>query len=205
MKIKIYFFGKKNEITDWEIEYLKRIKFRAECEIIALPQAGITEAKKAKEIEGESLLKKLPEKAFLIALDENGKSYDSVQFSGWMKKQIETFQFLLEAEKENINTSDRLSAFMEKEIPPHIISLFQSIITKFSKFEEGISPDTDKKNKEFKLSGLAQWMIYSLITIKNAEIPEEILATPLVKEAWDLTYNFRDLSKKNLFTSLELV
>ena len=91
MKIKIYFFGKKNEITDWEIEYLKRIKFRAECEMIALPQAGITEAKKAKEIEGESLLKKLPEKAFLIALDENGKSYDSVQFSGWMKKQIETF------------------------------------------------------------------------------------------------------------------
>lgn len=91
MKIKIYFFGKKNEITDWEQEYLRRINFRCKCEAIPLNQAGIKDSKVAKEKEAELLLNKISDQSFVIALDEKGKEFDSVNFSKWTKKQLETF------------------------------------------------------------------------------------------------------------------
>jgi len=91
MHIKLYFFGKKNEVSDWEQEYLRRINFRCKCEIIAFNQAGIKEPKKAKEIEGDLFLSKISDQDFVVALDEHGKSFDSVEFSKWTKKQLETF------------------------------------------------------------------------------------------------------------------
>lgn len=92
MKIKIYFFGKKNEITDWESDYLRRMNFRCKCELIAIDQAGIKENKVAKEKEGDAFLGKLKgSNAFVVALDENGQEKDSLKFSQWTKKQLETF------------------------------------------------------------------------------------------------------------------
>lgn len=91
MHIKLYFFGKKNEVTDWELEYLRRINFRCKCEVVAMNQAGIKEVKKAKEIEGDLFMNKISDQDFIIALDENGKSFDSMAFSKWTKKQLETF------------------------------------------------------------------------------------------------------------------
>ncbi len=91
MKIKIYFFGKKQEITSWEQEYLRRINFRCKCELIPLNQAGIKESKIAKEKEGELFLNKISIQSFVVALDENGKTLDSIKFSQWTKKQLETF------------------------------------------------------------------------------------------------------------------
>ncbi len=91
MKIKVYFIRKKNEISDWESEYLKRINFRCSCEIMAINQAGIKEAEKAKSLEAEALLHRIGTNDFLVALDEKGKSLDSIEFSQWTKKQLETF------------------------------------------------------------------------------------------------------------------
>jgi 23S rRNA (pseudouridine1915-N3)-methyltransferase len=91
MKIKIYFFGKKNEITSWEKEYLRRINFRCKCELISLNQARIKDPQTAKEKESKTFLNKISIQQFVIAFDEHGKSLDSIKFSQWTKKQLETF------------------------------------------------------------------------------------------------------------------
>lgn len=88
MKINLFFFGKQNEITEREQELMKRIGFRAKIEVIALPQAGIKDANTAKQKEGESLLKKIEDRDYLIAFDEHGEDMDSPQFSHWLKSQI---------------------------------------------------------------------------------------------------------------------
>lgn len=88
MKLKIYFFGKQNELIDWEQKHLKRIGYRAQIEIIALPQAGITDDQKAKSKEAENLLSKISDRDFMVALDEKGKAFDSVAFSGWLKEKL---------------------------------------------------------------------------------------------------------------------
>lgn len=85
MKIKLYFFGKKNEITSREEELIKRIGFRSSFEIIPLAQAGITESEKAKEKEGELFLSKIEGKDFVVAFDEHGEELDSLQFSAKLK------------------------------------------------------------------------------------------------------------------------
>jgi len=89
MKLKIYFFGKKNEIIDWEQKHLKRIGFRVSVELIALNQAGLSDVQKTKSKESELFLSKISDRDFIIVLDENGKNLDSVQFSSWLKKNLE--------------------------------------------------------------------------------------------------------------------
>lgn len=89
MKIKIYFFGKKTEITDDEKEYLRRINFRCECELIPLSQAGLTDGGRAKKVEAEKLLPKLSDSDYLIAWDERGKSMDSPHFAEFLEGKLE--------------------------------------------------------------------------------------------------------------------
>jgi len=85
MKIKLWFFGKKNEITDFEEEMIKRIGFRCDFEMIPLPQAGINEASVAKKQESDKLLSKISDQDFLVIFDERGKEMDSIEFSKKLK------------------------------------------------------------------------------------------------------------------------
>ena len=89
MKIKLYFFGKSREITEREKELAKRIGFRAKMEIIDISQAGITDVSKAKKEESAKFLKKIDNKSFVIAFDEHGKHFDSVEFSRDLQKNLE--------------------------------------------------------------------------------------------------------------------
>ena len=91
MKLKLYFFGKKNEIMDREQEFLRRIGFRAKIEIIPLSQAGITDSNKAKEKEAISFLNKISDQDFIIAFDEHGQEFDSPDFSKWLKSKLVDF------------------------------------------------------------------------------------------------------------------
>ena len=91
MKIKIYFFGKSREITDWENEYIRRINFRCKFELIPLNQAGIKDSKIAKEKEGDLFLNKISDQSFVVAFDERGEEFDSTVFSKWTKMKLETF------------------------------------------------------------------------------------------------------------------
>jgi len=88
MKIKVYFFGKPNEVTPQEQKHLERISYRAKVELIAFPQAGLKDGAKNKTKEAEALFKKLDNKDFLIVLDERGKSLDSMQFSSQLKAHL---------------------------------------------------------------------------------------------------------------------
>ena len=89
MKIKLYFFGKSREITEREQELIKRIGFRAKMEVIALPQAGITDTAKAKAEEATNFLKRIKTNSFVIAFDEHGEQFDSVEFSRDFQQKLE--------------------------------------------------------------------------------------------------------------------
>lgn len=86
MKIKIYFFGKPREITEWEQKYVQRIGYRASLELLALPQAGLRDELKNKEKEAESLLKKIDPQDYVMVLDERGKNFSSTEFSRQLKQ-----------------------------------------------------------------------------------------------------------------------
>lgn len=88
MKITLFFFGKKNEITPREEELTKRISFRCPIDIVPLPQAGIKEAGKAKKKEAKLLFSKLTNQKYIIVFDEHGQEYDSPAFSQWLKKKL---------------------------------------------------------------------------------------------------------------------
>jgi 23S rRNA (pseudouridine1915-N3)-methyltransferase len=90
MKIKIYYFGKANEISDWEKTHLQRIGFRCAVETIALSQAGLKDKTLNLEKEGQALLKKIDPQDFFIVLDETGKNLDSVQISEKISSAFET-------------------------------------------------------------------------------------------------------------------
>lgn len=85
MKIKLWFFGKKNEITDFEREMARRIGFRADFELLPLPQAGIADASAAKRVEGEKLLNKFNVQDFMVIFDEHGSVLNSGQFASQLK------------------------------------------------------------------------------------------------------------------------
>jgi 23S rRNA (pseudouridine1915-N3)-methyltransferase len=87
MKIKIYFFGKKNEITEREKELIKRIGFRSSIELVTLPQAGVSDSQKTKEKEASFLNKKCIQ-GYRIALDEHGDDMDSIAFSTYLKNKL---------------------------------------------------------------------------------------------------------------------
>ena len=88
MRVRIYFFGKKTEITDAEQEHLRRINFRCKCELIPLPQAGLTDGVKAKKLEADKFLSKIQTGDYLIAWDERGKSMDSHRFATYLETQL---------------------------------------------------------------------------------------------------------------------
>lgn len=88
MRIKFYFFGKKNEITDLEQKLIQRIGFRCSLDIFPLSQAGIKEPEKAKAKEAELFFSKIEDRDFIVALDEHGKEYNSPAFSVWLKNRL---------------------------------------------------------------------------------------------------------------------
>jgi len=65
--------------------YLTRLKPHANVDIVELPEGHGGSAKpdltKTKKVEAESLLKGIPDNAFVIALDETGKELDSPTFA----------------------------------------------------------------------------------------------------------------------------
>lgn len=89
MKIKIYCIGKLKEkyFVDAQKEYLKRLDRFAKLEIIELNDlpipfnASAKEEEILKEKEFDLLLSKIDKSSYVIALDLDGKSYDSVEFS----------------------------------------------------------------------------------------------------------------------------
>jgi len=93
MKIKLLVIGK----TDSEYlkkgieDYTKRLKHYLPFEIVLIPDIrntkSLSEAQQ-KQKEGELILNNASLGDFMVLLDENGKEYSSVNFSGFIEKQM---------------------------------------------------------------------------------------------------------------------
>lgn len=86
MKVNILVVGKnKDEFVNLaEKEYLKRLQSFLTVNLVVIPINKInpkTEIEKAKNLESDKILKRIPERSYVIALDENGKSFTSLDFA----------------------------------------------------------------------------------------------------------------------------
>ena len=96
MKIKIYAIGKiKDFYKSGCDEYIKRLSSYCKIEVIEAKDEPIndnpneSEITKAKDIEGDRVMKLLKPSEYLIGLDLNKKELDSVEFSKYLFKKLE--------------------------------------------------------------------------------------------------------------------
>ena len=97
MKIKVYAIGKiKEDYLKVGInEYLTRIKPYSQIEIVEVKDEPINEnpslkeIEKAKNIEGDRVIKLLKNNEYLIALDLNKKQFKSEEFAAFLMKKLE--------------------------------------------------------------------------------------------------------------------
>ena len=93
MQITILQIGKTKHdfVQEAEAEYLKRLQAWAKVNVITLKEASTdsdsqSARQKAKDQEGERLIERLPDKTFLIVLDEIGKQFTSPDFAKIIEK-----------------------------------------------------------------------------------------------------------------------
>lgn len=86
MKIILLAVGNKmpNWVTTAFNDYQKRFPSEMKLELVEIAPVkrnGKNSDQKSKELEGKLILEALPKKAYLIALDERGKQYTSIELS----------------------------------------------------------------------------------------------------------------------------
>ena len=94
MRINIIQVGKSKHqfVKDGENEYLKRLQAFADLNIITLKEASTDSTSqaakdKSKAEEADLIIKNLPDKSFLIILDEHGKQFTSAKFAEFITQQ----------------------------------------------------------------------------------------------------------------------
>lgn len=127
MKIKIYAIGKIKDFYKAGVdEYIKRIAPYSKIEVVEVKDEPIndnpseSEITKAKNVEGDRIIKLLKPNEYLIGLDLDKKELDSVAFSDYLMKKLEengsTISFVIggsyglsDALKKRVNDSLSLS------------------------------------------------------------------------------------------------
>lgn len=94
MKIQIIEIGatKDSYMKEGVLSYKKRLAPFSKIEIITLKEVSPSKTfpiKKCIEAEGQQILKTLSEDSFIIALDEKGKTFGSVEFSDFLKSKFD--------------------------------------------------------------------------------------------------------------------
>ncbi|MCF6307687.1 MAG: 23S rRNA (pseudouridine(1915)-N(3))-methyltransferase RlmH [Flavobacteriaceae bacterium] len=93
MKIKLLAIGKTDSKHLQQLieEYTKRLGFYVSFNLEIIPDIknskNLSEAQQ-KKAEGDEILKRIDKPDTLILLDENGKTYSSVQFSEYLQKKM---------------------------------------------------------------------------------------------------------------------
>ena len=93
MKIKLLTIGKTDSSPLQQLidEYCKRLGFYIPFSMDTIPDIKNTKnltTKQQKIAEGKELLKKIEKSDAVILLDENGKLYNSIQFSTYLQKKM---------------------------------------------------------------------------------------------------------------------
>ena len=127
MNVKIYAIGKIKDFYKAGVdEYIKRIAPYSKIEVVEVKDEPIndnpseSEITKAKNVEGDRIIKLLKPNEYLIGLDLDKKELDSVAFSGYLMKKLEengsTISFVIggsyglsDALKKRVNDSLSLS------------------------------------------------------------------------------------------------
>lgn len=93
MKIKLIVVGKTDEsyLNEGIKKYIIRLKHYVDFEIITI--ADVKTGKKLntrlqKEMEGKEIIKQFSKSSFVVLLDENGIGYNSVDFSKFIQKRM---------------------------------------------------------------------------------------------------------------------
>tara|TARA_B110001450_G_scaffold248139_1_gene263959 strand:+ start:435 stop:908 length:474 start_codon:yes stop_codon:yes gene_type:complete len=95
MQIKLIAIGKTDDKQLLQLieQYQKRLKHYVKFQLEIIPDIknikNLSE-KQQKDKEGELILKKISATDVLILLDENGKQYSSIEFSGYLQKKMNT-------------------------------------------------------------------------------------------------------------------
>ena len=97
MKIKIYAIGKIKDFYKLGVdEYVKRLSSYCKIEIVEIKDESISEKpsegeiKKAIDVEGKRVLSQVKDNEYIVSLDLNKKEYTSIEFSNFIKKELET-------------------------------------------------------------------------------------------------------------------
>jgi len=95
MKIKLIVIGKTDEpyLKEGITKYISRLKHYIHFELKELPDIKVGKklsTKLQKEAEGKELLKLISKSEFVVLLDENGKEFNSVDFSQFIQKRMNT-------------------------------------------------------------------------------------------------------------------
>ena len=108
--IKIICVGKIKEkyFNDAIAEYIKRINKFTRVEIVELNYMNNGEPEKCINSESLKIIEKIKPKDYVIALDINGKSYDSIEFSKLIKEKQETYQNIVFIIGGSYGLSDKL-------------------------------------------------------------------------------------------------
>ena len=95
MKIKLIVIGKTDEsyLKEGITKYTSRLKHYIDFQLIELPDVKLGKKLNLnlqKEKEGAEILKLISKSDFVVVLDEKGKEYDSVGFSDFIQKRMNT-------------------------------------------------------------------------------------------------------------------
>jgi 23S rRNA (pseudouridine1915-N3)-methyltransferase len=95
MKIRLITVGKTDEpyLKEGVAKYISRLKHYINFEMIELPDVKVGKklnVKLQKESEGKEILKLVTKSDYLVLLDENGKEFNSIDFSKFIQKRMNT-------------------------------------------------------------------------------------------------------------------
>lgn len=123
-KIKIICVGKLKEryLSDFQNEYLKRLKKYAEIQLIEVKDEIIPDKSneaienKVKDKEFENILKYIKNDDYIIALDLYGKEYDSLSFASHMKLVFDTKQNITFIIAGSLGYGSKLNEYVKEKV-----------------------------------------------------------------------------------------
>ncbi len=97
MKIELLMVGKTSfsYLEEGILMYSKRLTHYLTFSMTVIPdQKNVTNinAEQLKKLEGAAILKKIHTDDYLVLLDEQGKSWSSIEFSKWIEKKLQSQQ-----------------------------------------------------------------------------------------------------------------
>ncbi|MDG1476372.1 MAG: 23S rRNA (pseudouridine(1915)-N(3))-methyltransferase RlmH [Vicingaceae bacterium] len=95
MKVTLITIGKTDDtyLKEGLSKYVSRLKHYVDFEIKEIPDVKLGKKQnvvKQKELEGKEILKHISKSSFIVLLDENGREFNSLEYSQFIQKRMNT-------------------------------------------------------------------------------------------------------------------